>query len=264
MKVVILAGGIGSRISEESVVRPKPLIEIGGMPIIWHIMKIYSSYGLKDFIICCGYKGYLIKEFFSNYFLHSSDLTIDLENDKIIYHEKKKESWKITLVDTGENTSTGGRIKKIKKFITEENFCLTYGDGVSAVNIKKLVNFHIKNKKKATLIAVKPQGRFGSLKLEGNKVEQFLEKPLGDGGWVNGGFFVLNKDIFNYIRSEKTIWEREPLERLSKNKQLISFKFNGFWYAMDSIKDIQSVNNKDINTDAYNKINRLLKKLNDK
>ena len=147
MKVVILAGGIGSRISEESVVRPKPLIEIGGMPIIWHIMKIYSSYGFKDFIICCGYKGYLIKEFFSNYFLHSSDLTIDLENDKIIYHEKKKESWKITLVDTGENTSTGGRIKKIKKFITEENFCLTYGDGVSAVNIKKLVNFHIKNKK---------------------------------------------------------------------------------------------------------------------
>lgn len=237
MKVVILAGGIGSRISEESVVRPKPLIEVGGMPIIWHIMKIYSSYGFKDFIICCGYKGYLIKEFFSNYFLHSSDLTIDLENDKIIYHEKKKESWKITLVDTGENTSTGGRIKKIKKFITEENFCLTYGDGVSAVNIKKLVNFHIKNKKKATLIAVKPQGRFGSLKLEGNKVEQFLEKPLGDGGWVNGGFFVLNKDIFNYIRSEKTIWEREPLERLSKKKQLISYKFNGFWYAMDTLKD---------------------------
>jgi glucose-1-phosphate cytidylyltransferase len=237
MKVVILAGGIGSRISEESVVRPKPLIEIGGMPIIWHIMKIYSSYGFKDFIICCGYKGYLIKEFFSNYFLHSSDLTIDLENDKIIYHQKKKESWKITLVDTGENTSTGGRIKKIKKFITEENFCLTYGDGVSAVNIKKLVNFHIKNKKKATLIAVKPQGRFGSLKLKGNKVEQFLEKPLGDGGWVNGGFFVLNKNIFNYIRSEKTIWEREPLERLSKNNQLISYKFNGFWYAMDTLKD---------------------------
>jgi glucose-1-phosphate cytidylyltransferase len=237
MKVVILAGGIGSRISEESVVRPKPLIEIGGMPIIWHIMKIYSSYGFKDFIICCGYKGYLIKEFFSNYFLHSSDLTIDLENDKIIYHEKKKESWKITLVDTGENTSTGGRIKKIKNFITEENFCLTYGDGVSAVNIKKLVNFHIKNKKKATLIAVKPQGRFGLLKLKGNKVEQFLEKPLGDGGWVNGGFFVLNKNIFNYIRSEKTIWEREPLERLSKNNQLISYKFNGFWYAMDTLKD---------------------------
>lgn len=237
MKVVILAGGIGSRISEESVVRPKPLIEIGGMPIIWHIMKIYSSYGFKDFIICCGYKGYLIKEFFSNYFLHSSDLTIDLENDKIIYHEKKKESWKITLVDTGENTSTGGRIKKIKKFITEENFCLTYGDGVSAVNIKKLVNFHIKNKKKATLIAVKPKGRFGLLKLKGNKVEEFLEKPLGDGGWVNGGFFVLNKDIFKYISSEKTIWEREPLEELSKKNQLMSYKFNGFWYAMDTLKD---------------------------
>ena len=238
MKVVILAGGIGSRISEESVVRPKPLIEIGGMPIIWHIMKIYSSYGFKDFIICCGYKGYLIKEFFSNYFLHSSDLTIDLENDKIIYHEKKKESWKITLVDTGENTSTGGRIKKIKKFITEENFCLTYGDGVSAVNIKKLVNFHIKNKKKATLIAVKPQGRFGSLKLEGNKVEQFLEKPLGDGGWVNGGFFVLNKKIFDYIdNNEQRIFEREPLENLAKEGQLMAYKHEGFWHPMDTLRD---------------------------
>jgi glucose-1-phosphate cytidylyltransferase len=238
MKVVILAGGIGSRISEESVVRPKPLIEIGGMPIIWHIMKIYSSYGLKDFIICCGYKGYLIKEFFSNYFLHSSDLTIDLENDKIIYHQKKKEPWKITLVDTGENTSTGGRIKKIKKFITEENFCLTYGDGVSAVNIKKLVNFHIKNKKKATLIAVKPQGRFGSLKLEGNKVEQFLEKPLGDGGWVNGGFFVLNKKIFDYIdNNEQRIFEREPLENLAKEGQLMAYKHEGFWHPMDTLRD---------------------------
>jgi glucose-1-phosphate cytidylyltransferase len=237
MKVVILAGGIGSRISEESIVRPKPLIEIGGMPIIWHIMKIYSYYGFKDFVICCGYKGYLIKEFFSNYFLHSSDLTIDLQNDKIIYHEKKKESWRITLVDTGDNTSTGGRIKKIKKFITEENFCLTYGDGVSAVNIKKLVKFHIDNRKNATLVAVKPQGRFGSLKIKGNKVEQFLEKPQGDGGWSNGGFFVLNKEIFNYIRGEKTIWEKEPLERLSKNNQLISYKYNGFWYAMDTLKD---------------------------
>ena len=238
MKVVILAGGIGSRISEESVVRPKPLIEIGGMPIIWHIMKIYSSYGFKDFIICCGYKGYLIKEFFSNYFLHSSDLTIDLENDKIIYHQKKKEPWKITLVDTGENTSTGGRIKKIKKFITEENFCLTYGDGVSAVNIKKLVNFHIKNKKKATLIAVKPQGRFGSLKLEGNKVEQFLEKPLGDGGWVNGGFFVLNKKIFDYIdNNEQRIFEREPLENLAKEGQLMAYKHEGFWHPMDTLRD---------------------------
>jgi glucose-1-phosphate cytidylyltransferase len=200
-------------------------------------MKIYSYYGFKDFVICCGYKGYLIKEFFSNYFLHSSDLTIDLQNDKIIYHEKKKESWRITLVDTGDNTSTGGRIKKIKKFITEENFCLTYGDGVSAVNIKKLVKFHIDNRKNATLVAVKPQGRFGSLKIKGNKVEQFLEKPQGDGGWSNGGFFVLNKEIFNYIRGEKTIWEKEPLERLSKNNQLISYKYNGFWYAMDTLKD---------------------------
>ena len=237
MKVVILAGGLGSRISEESIIRPKPLIEIGGMPIIWHIMKSYSYYGFKEFIICCGYKGYLIKEFFSNYFLHASDLTIDLENDKIIYHQKNTEPWKITLVDTGDSTTTGGRIKKIKKFIKEDNFCLTYGDGVSSVNIKKLVKFHIKNRKKATLIAVKPQGRFGSLKLKGNKVEQFLEKPLGDGGWVNGGFFVLNKDIFNYIRNEKMIWEKEPLQKLSKNNQLMSYKFNGFWYAMDTLKD---------------------------
>ena len=237
MKVVILAGGVGSRISEESIIRPKPLIEIGGMPIIWHIMKSYSYYGFKEFIICCGYKGYLIKEFFSNYFLHASDLTIDLENDKIIYHQKNTEPWKITLVDTGDSTTTGGRIKKIKKFIKEDNFCLTYGDGVSSVNIKKLVKFHIKNRKKATLIAVKPQGRFGSLKLKGNKVEQFLEKPLGDGGWVNGGYFVLNKDIFNYIRNEKMIWEKEPLQKLSKNNQLMSYKFNGFWYAMDTLKD---------------------------
>jgi len=237
MKVVILAGGLGSRISEESIIKPKPLIEIGGMPIIWHIMKSYSYYGFKEFIICCGYKGYLIKEFFSNYFLHASDLTIDLENDKIIYHQKNTEPWKITLVDTGDSTTTGGRIKKIKKFIKEDNFCLTYGDGVSSVNIKKLVKFHIKNRKKATLIAVKPQGRFGSLKLKGNKVEQFLEKPLGDGGWVNGGFFVLKKDIFNYIRNEKMIWEKEPLQKLSKNNELMSYKFNGFWYAMDTLKD---------------------------
>jgi glucose-1-phosphate cytidylyltransferase len=200
-------------------------------------MKSYSYYGFKEFIICCGYKGYLIKEFFSNYFLHASDLTIDLENDKIIYHQKNTEPWKITLVDTGDSTTTGGRIKKIKKFIKEDNFCLTYGDGVSSVNIKKLVKFHIKNRKKATLIAVKPQGRFGSLKLKGNKVEQFLEKPLGDGGWVNGGFFVLKKDIFNYIRNEKMIWEKEPLQKLSKNNELMSYKFNGFWYAMDTLKD---------------------------
>jgi glucose-1-phosphate cytidylyltransferase len=213
------------------------MIEIGGKPILWHIFKIYAAQGISECIVCCGYKGYVIKEYFANYFLHMSDVTFDMASNKMQVHQENAEPWKVTLVDTGENTSTGGRIKKIKKFITEENFCLTYGDGVSAVNIKKLVNFHIKNKKKATLIAVKPQGRFGSLKLEGNKVEQFLEKPLGDGGWVNGGFFVLNKDIFNYIRSEKTIWEREPLERLSKKKQLISYKFNGFWYAMDTLKD---------------------------
>jgi glucose-1-phosphate cytidylyltransferase len=236
MKAVILSGGRGTRLSEETQSRPKPLVEAGGHPLLWHIMQNYSRFGVTEFIILVGYKGQQIREYFADYWLHQSDITFDLSTPELTIHKIRSLPWKVTVLDTGLETQTGGRLARIKDLISED-FFLTYGDGVSAVNIKKLVNFHIKNKKKATLIAVKPQGRFGSLKLKGNKVEQFLEKPLGDGGWVNGGFFVLNKDIFNYIRSEKTIWEREPLERLSKNNQLISYKFNGIWYAMDTLKD---------------------------
>ena len=236
MKVVILAGGLGSRISEESVVKPKPLVEIGGKPIIWHIMKIYSTYGLNDFVICCGYKGYLIKEYFINYSLHTTDITVNVRSNKIKVHKKTTEPWNITLVDTGADSFTGDRIKKIKNFVGEE-FCLTYGDGVSSINIKELIKFHKKNKKLATLIAVKPAARFGAIELEKNNDNKFLEKPKGEGGWVNGGFFILNKKIFKYISKAPCIWEREPLEKLANDKQLSAFKFEGFWYAMDTLRD---------------------------
>ncbi len=236
MKVVILAGGLGSRISEESVVRPKPLVEIGGKPIIWHIMKTYSHYGLNDFVICCGYKGYLIKEYFTNYSLHTTDITVNVRSNKIKVHKKTTEPWNITLVDTGQDSLTGDRIKKIEQFI-DDDFCLTYGDGVADIDIKKLVKFHKKNKKLATVTAVKPAGRFGAIDLEKNMVKKFLEKPKGDGGWINGGFFVLNKKIFNYISVSPCIWEQEPLEKLAKEKQLSAFKLDGFWYAMDTLRD---------------------------
>ena len=236
MKVVILAGGQGSRISEESLVKPKPLVEIGFKPIIWHIMKIYSYYGLNEFIICCGYKGYLIKEYFANYSLHTTDITVDVSNNKITVHKKKTEPWKITLVDTGDYSQTGERIKRIKKYVGD-TFCLTYGDGLSSINIKNLIKFHNKNKKLATVLAVKPAGRFGSIKIKNNLVEQFLEKPQGDNSWINGGFFILNKKIFKYIKENNSIWEKGPLENLAKNKQLNAFKFEGFWYAMDTLRD---------------------------
>jgi glucose-1-phosphate cytidylyltransferase len=236
MKVVILAGGQGSRISEESIVKPKPLVEIGFKPIIWHIMKIYSYYGLNEFIICCGYKGYLIKEYFANYSLHTTDITVDVSNNKITVHKKKTEPWKITLVDTGDYSQTGERIKRIKKYVGD-TFCLTYGDGLSSINIKNLIKFHNKNKKLATVLAVKPSGRFGSIKIKNNLVEQFLEKPQGDNSWINGGFFILNKKIFKYIKENNSIWEKGPLENLAKNKQLNAFKFEGFWYAMDTLRD---------------------------
>ena len=236
MKVVILAGGQGSRISEESHVKPKPLVEIGSKPIIWHIMKIYSYYGLNEFIICCGYKGYLIKEYFANYSLHTTDITVDVSNNKITVHKKKTEPWKITLVDTGDYSQTGERIKKIKKYVGD-TFCLTYGDGLSSINIKNLIKFHNKNKKLATVLAVKPAGRFGLIKIKNNLVEQFLEKPQGDNSWINGGFFILNKKIFKYIQENNSIWEKDPLENLAKNKQLNAFKFGGFWYAMDTLRD---------------------------
>jgi glucose-1-phosphate cytidylyltransferase len=236
MKVVILAGGLGSRISEESVLKPKPLIEIGGRPIIWHIMKQYSHFGLNDFVICCGYKGYLIKEYFVNYSLHTTDITVNVRSNKIKVHKKTTEPWNITMVNTGENSLTGDRIRKIKDFV-DGDFCLTYGDGLSSVNIKETIKFHKKNKKIATVVAVKPTGRFGAITLEGNLVKKFFEKPKGDGAWVNGGFFVLNKKIFNYLSNQNCIWEKEPLEKIAKDKQLSAYKHSGFWHAMDTLRD---------------------------
>jgi len=236
MKVVILAGGLGSRISEESTIRPKPLVEIGGKPIIWHIMKLYSHYGLNDFIICCGYKGYLIKEYFTNYSLHTTDITVDVRSNQVKVHKKTTEPWKITLVDTGENTFTGDRIRIIKDYV-DEDFCLTYGDGLTSVDLKKTIKFHKKHKKLATVLAVKPSGRFGSMKIANNLVKSFIEKPMGDGGWINGGFFILNKKIFNYLSKKNCIWEQEPLRKISKLGQLKAYKYDGFWYAMDTLRD---------------------------
>ena len=238
MKAVILAGGLGTRISEESENKPKPMIEIGGKPILWHIMKIYSSCGINDFIICCGYKGYIIKEYFANYFLHESDVTFDMINNQVIYHEKRAENWKVTLIDTGLHTNTGGRLKRIRKYLGEDDFCMTYGDGVSNVNIKKLISFHKKHKKLATLTAVRPPGRFGALKIDKeNNVQKFEEKPEGDGGYINGGFFVLSPKVINYIDSDEVAWEREPLERLSKLDQLKSFEHDDFWQPMDTLRE---------------------------
>ena len=238
MKVVILAGGRGTRIQEESLVKPKPLIEIGSKPVIWHIMKTYSHYGYKEFVICCGYKGYLIKEYFANFSLHNSDVTIDIKKNEIKVHKNNNEDWKITLIDTGDDSFTGGRILRIKDFVDEE-FLLTYGDGVSDVNINELVEHHKTNKKIATMTIVQPQGRFGVVEFntENNLIENFSEKLKGDGAWINGGFFVLNKKIFKYLKDDFTIWEKEPLENLSKENQLVSFKHDGFWYPMDTMRD---------------------------
>jgi glucose-1-phosphate cytidylyltransferase len=239
MKAVILAGGLGTRISEESILKPKPMIEIGGMPILWHIMKIYSSYGIHDFIICCGYRGYIIKEFFSNYFLHMSDVTIDLSDNKIEIHNGRAEPWKITLVDTGENTMTGGRILRIKKFVEkEEMFCLTYGDGLCNLNLNELFEFHKANKKMCTVTAIRPPGRFGALEIGSkNQVISFLEKPEGDGGMINGGYFVLSPEIFQFIENDDTVWEKGPLEKLAASANLVAFKHEGFWQAMDTLRD---------------------------
>ena len=238
MLAVILAGGLGTRIQEETYDKPKPMIEIGGKPLLWHIIKIYSSYGINDFIICCGYKGYCIKEYFSSYMLHESDITVDFSTRNIQYHNSNKEPWKITMIDTGKNTMTGSRIKKIINLIKEDTFCLTYGDGVSNVNINELIKFHRASGKLATLTAVKPPGRFGSLVLENDQVSKFTEKPLGDGSYINGGFFVLNKKIINYIPDgDLVIWEQEPLFNLSKDNELGAFKHNGFWRPVDTLRD---------------------------
>ncbi len=238
MLAVILAGGFGTRIQEETSDKPKPMIEIGGKPLLWHIIKIYSAYGINDFIICCGYKGYCIKEYFSSYMLHESDITVDFSTRNIEYHNSNKEPWKITMIDTGKNTMTGSRIKKIINLIKEDTFCLTYGDGVSNVNIDELMKFHRSSGKLATLTAVKPPGRFGSLVLEDDLVSKFTEKPLGDGSYINGGFFVLNKKIINYIpEGDFVVWEQEPLFNLSKDNELGAFKHNGFWRPVDTLRD---------------------------
>ena len=236
MKAVILAGGLGTRISEESVSRPKPMIEIGGRPILWHIMKMYSSHGINDFVICCGYKGYVIKEYFANYFLHMSDVTIDMSNNSIEVHHKKAEPWKVTLVDTGEATQTGGRLKRVADYI-DDDFCMTYGDGVSSVDIASLLKFHQAHGKLATMTAVQPPGRFGALEIDGTQINSFLEKPQGDGGWVNGGFFVLNPKVLSLIDGDETLWEKQPLENLAKQAQLQSFFHSGFWQPMDTLRD---------------------------
>lgn len=237
MKAVILAGGLGTRISEETHLKPKPMIEIGGKPILWHIMKVYSAHGINDFIICCGYKGYLIKEYFANYFLHNSDVTFDMQTNQKIIHLQYAEPWQVTLVDTGEDTMTGGRLKRIRHHLEDEDFCFTYGDGLSDVDISKLIEFHRAHGRLATLTAVQPPGRFGVLNIDDEIVLSFSEKPQGDGTWINGGFFVLSPRVIDYIADDKTIWEREPMERLAMENQLIAFRHNGFWQPMDTLRD---------------------------
>jgi len=238
MKAVILAGGLGTRISEETQVKPKPMVEIGGKPILWHIMKTYSAYGINEFVICCGYKGYVIKEYFANYFLHTSDVTFDMTRNQMEVHQRYAEPWKVTLVDTGEETMTGGRLRRVADYVKNESaFCLTYGDGVSDVDIGALIAFHHAQGLKATLTATVPPGRFGALDLRGDKVASFVEKPKGDGGLINGGFFVLSPAVLDYLSDDKTIWEREPLERLAREGQLAAYPHQGFWQPMDTLRD---------------------------
>lgn len=238
MKVVILAGGLGTRLSEETVLKPKPMVEIGGKPILWHIMKIYSYYGINDFIICCGYKGYVIKEYFANYFKHQSDITFNMKDNEMIVHEKRVEPWTVTLIDTGDESMTGGRLKRIASYLKdEESFCFTYGDGVANINIKALIEFHKSHGKDATLTATFPPGRFGALKIIGNEVRQFEEKPRGDGALINGGYFVLSPKVIDRISDDSTIWEQEPLKGLASDNQLMAFKHEGFWQPMDTLRD---------------------------
>jgi len=238
MKAVILAGGLGTRLSEETNLKPKPMVEIGGKPILWHIMKIYSAHGINEFVICCGFKGYMIKEYFNNYFMHTSDVTIDIANNSIDVHNNNSEPWRVTLIDTGESSMTGGRLKRIEKFVKDEDaFCFTYGDGLSNINIKELIAFHKEHGKLATVTAVKPPGRYGALLLEGDEVEGFIEKPPGEGGYINGGFFVLSPKVFNFIEGDQTTWENEPLQLLSSSHQLQAFKHNDFWQPMDTLRE---------------------------
>lgn len=237
MKAVILAGGQGTRISEESQFKPKPMVEIGGKPILWHIMKIYSHYGIHDFIICLGYKGYIIKEYFANYFLHMSDVTFDIANNKMEVHQHTAEPWKVTLVNTGDQTMTGGRLKQVAPYLDDEPFCFTYGDGVTDADIGALIQFHEQQGTLATVTAVQPPGRFGSLNMTGDKIDSFEEKPPGDGSWVNGGFFVLSPKVLEYIQSDTTVWEKEPLQKLAREGQMAAFVHRGFWQPMDTLRD---------------------------
>ena len=238
MKAIILAGGLGTRISEETSLRPKPMVEIGGKPILWHIMKMYSAHGINEFVICCGYKGYVIKEYFANYFLHMSDVTFDMNNNQMHVHNRKAEPWSVTLVDTGEETMTGGRLRHVADYIKdEEAFCLTYGDGVADVDITALVAFHKAHGKAATVTAVQPPGRYGALKMNGDAVEGFLEKPRGDGGWINGGFFVLAPSCIDYVQDDTTVWEAGPLIGLAEAGQLGAFRHTGFWQPMDTLRE---------------------------
>ena len=237
MKAIILAGGLGTRISEESHLKPKPMIEVGGKPILWHIMKIYSHYGINDFVICLGYKGYVIKEYFANYFLHMSDVTFDMQNNKMEVHQKNVEPWRVTLVDTGENTLTGGRLKRVKEYVGDETFCFTYGDGVADIDISALVEFHKQHNNSATVTAIQPPGRYGALNMSGNSVTSFQEKPAGDGAWINGGFFVLEPSVIDLIDGDQTSWEAAPLMQLASEGKLEAFRHSGFWQAMDTLRD---------------------------
>ncbi|MDG9924772.1 MULTISPECIES: glucose-1-phosphate cytidylyltransferase [unclassified Pseudomonas] len=242
MKAVILAGGLGTRISEESHLRPKPMIEIGGKPILWHIMKIYSHHGIQDFVICLGYKGYVIKEYFANYFLHMSDVTFDLSKNSMEVHQRYVEPWRVTLVNTGEDTLTGGRLRRVREHLGDEPFCFTYGDGVADIDVSALIDFHKAHGKPATVTAIQPPGRYGALGMHGDLVDAFQEKPAGDGSWINGGFFVLNPSVIDYIEGDQCSWEGEPLMRLAEEDNLMAFRHRGFWQAMDTLRDKNQLN----------------------
>lgn len=237
MRAVILAGGLGTRLSEETSVRPKPMVEIGGKPILWHIMKTYSAHGVNDFIICCGYKGYVIKEYFANYFLHTSDVTFHMDNNHMEVHQKHAEPWKVTLVDTGDDTMTGGRLRRVRNYLGDEDFCFTYGDGVADIDIGKLIDFHRGKGRLATLTAVQPPGRFGALDINSDRVRSFQEKPHGDGSWINGGYFVLSPKVIDYVEDDSTVWERVPMEKLASEGQLNAYLHEGFWQPMDTLRD---------------------------
>lgn len=237
MKAVLLAGGLGTRISEETHLKPKPMVEVGGKPLLWHVMKIYSAHGINDFVICAGYKGYVIKEYFANYFLHMSDVTFDMKENRMEVHHRRSEPWRVTIADTGEATMTGGRLKRVREYLGDETFCFTYGDGVGDVNITELIAFHKAEGRQATLTGVQPPGRYGALGIEGHRITSFQEKPEGDGGWINGGFFVLEPSVIDLVEGDATIWERKPLEILASKSQLSVYKHTGFWQPMDTLRE---------------------------